>query len=379
MKRLAKKPVFIILAFIIVLGLIPVPAFAIDADHSLQEWIIPEYNGTPEIRQDVFSSTLTAEDVPEYSDLDVLSVSDYPDFYIWLAENNTPFLFLSPLDDLGRTGTAIACIGPETLATEPRREIGDIQPSGWHTVRYDDIITDHYLYNRAHLLGYQLTGINDVKENLITGTCYMNAGGMLVFEETVADYINQTGNHVLYRVSPIYREEADLVAYAVQMEAWSIEDDGEGVCFNVLVYNRQPGIIIDYASGDSEVDPHYSIEELQALDGDTEQEESGPRAIPTPEPTPTPSPTPKPTPTPTLEPTPTPTPKPTPTPTPKPTPTAAPVRSSTNYVANKNTKKFHYTWCSSVSQIKASNRWDFTGDRSDLIAMGYVPCKKCNP
>lgn len=155
------------------------------------------------------------------------------------------------LDDLGRCGTAFANIGPELMPTEPRGEIGSVQPSGWHTVRYDDLIDGNYLYNRCHLIGYQLAGENANECNLITGTRYLNNEGMLPFENMVADYVQETGNHVLYRVTPDFRGE-ELVARGVEMEAYSLEDDGAGICFHVYVYNVQPGIVIDYATGESQ-------------------------------------------------------------------------------------------------------------------------------
>ena len=136
------------------------------------------------------------------------------------------------------------------MPTEKRGEIGMIKPTGWHTVRYDDIIQDKYLYNRCHLIGYQLTGENANERNLITGTRYLNVEGMLPFENLVADYIKETGNHVLYRVSPVFDGD-NLVAEGVQMEAESVEDGGEGVCYNVFCYNVQPGVEIDYATGES--------------------------------------------------------------------------------------------------------------------------------
>ena len=156
----------------------------------------------------------------------------------------------SPLDSLGRCGQAYAMICRQLMPDKERESIREVKPSGWHTVRYDDLIQDKYLYNRCHLIGYQLAGENANERNLITGTRYMNTEGMLPFEIQVADYVRYTGNHVLYRVSPIY-EGRDLVARGVKMEAYSIEDSGEGVCLNVFVYNVQPGIEIDYATGES--------------------------------------------------------------------------------------------------------------------------------
>lgn len=152
-------------------------------------------------------------------------------------------------DWLGRCGMAMACIGTELMPTEERGSIGQVKPSGWHTVRYD-IVEGKYLYNRCHLIGYQLTGENANENNLITGTRYMNVEGMLPFEDMVAAYVKYTGNHVLYRVTPIY-EGQNLLASGVTIEGYSVEDQGAGICFYVYVYNAQPGIGIDYATGES--------------------------------------------------------------------------------------------------------------------------------
>lgn len=152
------------------------------------------------------------------------------------------------LDELERCGITYACIDKSMMPTETRGSIGMIKPSGWHTVRYDDLISDKYLYNRCHLIGYQLTGQNANKQNLITGTRALNVTGMLPFENEVAEYIKETGNHVLYRVTPIFKGD-NLVCSGVQMEAQSLEDDG--ISFNIFAYNSQPGILIDYKTGDS--------------------------------------------------------------------------------------------------------------------------------
>ena len=143
-------------------------------------------------------------------------------------------------------------VGQELMPAdgEKRGSIGQVKPTGWHTVKYD-CVDGKYLYNRCHLIGWQLTAENANKQNLITGTRYLNIEGMLPFENMVADYVKETGNHVLYRVTPVF-EGSNLVASGVQMEAWSVEDDGEGICFNVYCYNVQPGVEIDYASGESQ-------------------------------------------------------------------------------------------------------------------------------
>ena len=153
------------------------------------------------------------------------------------------------LDDLGRCGVATALVSPRTMPTEERGSIGMVRPSGWQTVRYS-FVDGQYLYNRCHLIGYQLTGENANEKNLITGTRYLNVEGMLPFENMVADYVKETGNHVLYRVTPIFTGD-DLVADGVEMEALSMEDDGEGISFHIFAYNNQPGISINYATGDS--------------------------------------------------------------------------------------------------------------------------------
>jgi len=155
----------------------------------------------------------------------------------------------SELDYLGRCGPAFAKVGIETMPSQERGEIGMVKPSGWKTIKYDNV-DGKYLYNRCHLIGYQLTAENANEKNLITGTRYMNVEGMLPFENMVAEYVRETKNHVLYRVTPIFEGE-NLVASGVQIEAKSIEDNGEGICFNVYVYNNQPGININYSNGNS--------------------------------------------------------------------------------------------------------------------------------
>ncbi len=161
--------------------------------------------------------------------------------------------YYSSLDVLGRCGVCVANIGKDIMPTEERGEIGSIRPSGWQTVKYNGIVEGNYLYNRCHLIGYLLTGENANERNLMTGTRYLNVEGMAGFENKVADYVKGTGNHVLYRVTPVF-DGADLVAKGVQIEARSVEDNGEGILFNVFCYNVQPGIIIHYADGSSELE-----------------------------------------------------------------------------------------------------------------------------
>lgn len=176
----------------------------------------------------------------------------------------------SQLDYLGRCGSAYANVGPETMPTREREPIGMVRPSGWQTVRYD-FVDGSYLYNRCHLIGYQLTAENANELNLITGTRYFNVQGMLPYENQVADYVRETGNHVLYRVTPVY-DGLDLVARGVEMEALSVEDGGTGLCFHVFVYNVQPGVDIDYATGESrpvEVSGSEGADELYILNVST--------------------------------------------------------------------------------------------------------------
>ena len=163
----------------------------------------------------------------------------------------------SKLDSLGRCGVAYACIGKDIMPTEERGSIGQVRPSGWHLVKYD-IVDGKYLYNRCHLVGYQLAGENANTKNLITGTRYLNVEGMLPFENKIANYVENTGNHVLYRVTPIFEGE-NLLASGVQMEAYSVEDKGTGICFNVYVYNVQPGVTINYATGESRLTETGSV------------------------------------------------------------------------------------------------------------------------
>ena len=201
--------------------------------------------------------------LPEYSGAEAESVEEIPPFSgdSYVAVNgNVPFFRpeeitgksyeeYAELDSLGRCGVTMACIGIDIMPTEDRGDIGSVKPTGWQSVKYD-CVDGKYLYNRCHLIGFQLAGENANKRNLITGTRYLNIEGMLPFENLVADYVQETKNHVLYRVTPLFDGE-DLVAHGVLMEGYSVEDEGEGVCFCVYAYNVQPGIIIDYTTGES--------------------------------------------------------------------------------------------------------------------------------
>lgn len=195
------------------------------------------------------AQSVSLDQIPEYAGEPFVILQDnQPNFDL---EDLTlePFETYSDLDSLGRCGVAYANICLDIMPTESRGEIGQVKPTGWHTVKYD-CVDGKYLYNRCHLIGYQLAGENANRQNLITGTRYLNVTGMLPFENMVDDYVEDTENHVLYRVTPIFDGD-NLVASGVQMEAFSVEDEGEGVCFNVYVYNVQPGVAIDYATGES--------------------------------------------------------------------------------------------------------------------------------
>lgn len=197
-------------------------------------------------------SEAVALNIPKYNGKPYVEVNHNQPFFDKDDITTEPFETYSDLDYLGRCGTAFANICKELMPTEERGEIGMIKPTGWHTIKYPDLIEDRYLYNRCHLIGYQLSGENANEKNLITGTRYMNVEGMLPFENWVAEYVRETNYHVIYRVTPVF-EGDDLVAKGVLMEAYSAEDRGEGICFCVFVYNVQPGIEIDYKTGDSKI------------------------------------------------------------------------------------------------------------------------------
>lgn len=253
------------------------------------------------------------DDIPPFSGEPYVAVNGNEPSFLPGEMTTSSYEVYSPLDALGRCGVASACVGVDLMPTEERESIGQVKPSGWQTVKYD-CVDGKYLYNRCHLIGFQLTGENANKQNLITGTRYMNVEGMLPFENMVADYVKETENHVLYRVTPIYDGDA-LVAGGVQMEALSVEDEGKGVSFNVYVYNSQPGVEIDYATGES------------WLEGGDRPE--------------TPA--------------------------------------ETAYVLNTSSKKFHLPSCSGAASIGEANRQDFSGSREELMNRGYDPCGTCKP
>lgn len=198
--------------------------------------------------------------IPAYEGAAYVEVNGNVPYFTEADYTTESFESYSELDNLGRCGTAFACIGEDIMPTEKRDEVGQVKPSGWHTVRYDGIVDGNYLYNRCHLIGYQLSGENANTRNLITGTRYLNIEGMLPFENMVADYVKETKNHVLYRVTPVFDGD-NLLANGVLMEGRSMEDGGAGISFCVFAYNVQPSISINYANGESAyIEPEPSPE-----------------------------------------------------------------------------------------------------------------------
>ena len=280
------------------------------------------------------SQNFSLDSVPAFSGKPYVTLNNNQPYFTSDEIKSTSFEKYSPLDHLGRSGVALSCLGTALMPSEERGAIGNIKPSGWHTVKYD-IVDGKYLYNRCHLIGYQLSGENANIKNLITGTRYMNINGMLPFENMVADYIKESNNHVMYRVNPIYNGN-NLVASGITMEAYSVEDSGEGICFNVYVYNVQPGIYIDYATGDSSL-----LENENDTDSRNTSEYAASSNI---------------TDNQTID-----------------------ISENNTYIVNKNTKKFHLPSCSGAKNIKASNIQEYTGSRDNLILQGYSACKSCNP
>ena len=263
---------------------------------------------------------------PEQSSFDLSQVPAYSGEPYVVVNNNIPFFKdsdltteafekYSDLDSLGRCGAAYANVCQEIMPTEKRGAIGMVKPTGWQTVKYD-WVDGKYLYNRCHLIGYQVSGENANEKNLITGTRYLNVDGMLPFENLVADYVHETDHHVLYRVTPVF-ENSNLVASGVLMEAQSVEDDD--VLFCVYCYNVQPKVTIDYATGESHASEDTNIQETSQSTGEQ------------------------------------------------------------TYIVNENTKKFHLPSCSSVKDMNSGNKRKFTGDRQELLDEGYSACKTCHP
>jgi len=275
---------------------------------------------------------ITAQSASDYVNYDLSNIPDYdgkayvelngnvPEFSKSEKTYSESFEEYGKLDSLGRCTYAVSCIGKDLMPTEKRGSIGSVKPSGWHISKYD-FVDGKYLYNRCHLIGYQLTAENANERNLITGTRYLNVEGMLPFENDVADYIEITNNHVYYKVTPIF-EGNNLVANGVQMQAYSVEDNGQGISFNVYCYNVQPGVAIDYATGDN-----------QAVTSSSASVTS----------------------------------------------TSSDVADKKTYIVNTKTKKFHNPDCDGVKKMSSSNKKKYKGTRDSLISNGYSPCQKCNP
>lgn len=261
------------------------------------------------------------EDIPAYSGAPYIPVNNNVPGFTAKDLTAASFETYSDLDSLGRCGEAYASVGRELMPREKRGSISKVKPSGWHSVEYDSV-EGKSLYNRCHLIGYQLTAENANEKNLITGTRYLNTEGMLPFENMAADYVKETGNHVLYRVTPVF-EGKNLVASGVQIEGMSVEDEGDEILFNVYCYNVQPGISINYANGDSRLDGKSGKKEAK----ESKKKEFAPAS----------------------------------------------------YILNTSTKKFHIPSCASVKQMKESNTEKFTGGRDEVTSMGYDPCGRCNP
>lgn len=271
-------------------------------------------------------SYVTVDDVPAYSGEPYVEVNDNQPEFTEEELTTVSYEDYSELDELGRCQSAEACIGQDLMPTETRESISSVKPTGWKNKSYDTV-DGGYVYNRCHLIGFQLTGENANEENLITGTRYMNVEGMLPFEDEVAAYIKETDKHVMYRVTPVF-EGDDLIASGVQMQAESVEDDGAGISFNVYVYNVQPYVVIDYRTGENWEGDEIAEPEGKWADG-TEAEPSDTK--------------------------------------------------EQMYILNKNTKKFHKPECSGAKKIKAKNKGEYTGSRQTLIDEGYEPCGNCNP
>ena len=341
-KRIVWFMFILMLLFASVPGCIAVPVtstieLGVTTETTLENLTTPvSEEETSEIISEKDTSAVEPEKEPEtkpvvgFSKFDIKQVPAYSNKPYVVINNNNPYFTnnemtqnsyesYAKLDALGRCGITIACVGKDIMPTEDRGSIGNVKPTGWHTVKYD-CVDGKYLYNRCHLIGFQLTGENANTSNLITGTRYLNVDGMLPFENMVADYVKETNNHVMYRVTPIF-EGNNLVATGVLMEAKSVEDNGDGILFCVFCYNVQPGVTIDYATGESQLTENVEVPSVES-------------------------------------------------------PTQVPTETKVTYVLNTNTKKFHLESCSS---LPTSNRQDYEGTRDEVVAMGYSPCGRCKP
>ena len=267
------------------------------------------------------AETLSENNLPEYAGKPYQIVNgNEPAFTDQLKSSAKAFENYTKLDSLKRCGAALACLGKETMPTEKRGSISSVKPSGWKSYTYD-FVDGGSLYNRCHLIGFQLSAENANERNLITGTRYMNTQGMLPFENMTADYIKETDYHVLYRVTPIF-VGSELVARGVQMEAYSVEDEGDGVCFNVYCFNVQPGVEINYKTGESKL-----AEQSKSVSTTAKQQNE----------------------------------------------------KTSEFILNTSSHKFHKPDCNSVGNISDKNKSSFKGTRQELIDKGYKPCGACNP
>ena len=306
-----------------------------------------------EEESDISPKASETDTIKEYSGKAFIELNgNIPIFSEDEKKSTEAFENYSELDSLGRCGVAFANICKEIMPTEERGEIGDVKPSGWHTVKYPEIIEDRYLYNRSHLIAYSLAGENANEKNLITGTRYLNQETMQIFELKVLDYVRSTENHVLYRVTPVF-EGDNLLAEGVQMEAWSVEDEGQGICFNVFCYNVQPGIEIDYATGESKVaDESATSENLDTEEADENSEKIDDKTESITENT-----------------------------------TEAADNNNDNetdfekqtrtYILNTNSMKIHLPDCKSVGDMAEHNKLEYEGSISELRKKGYKPCGRC--
>lgn len=299
------------------------------ANKKTEDSEIPAYSGSP--------SVTVNDNKPEFTKSEITKVS---------------FESYGELDELGRCTPAMASIGEDLMPTKDRESISMVKPSGWDQEKYPGLVDSDppYLYNRCHMIGFQLTGENANEQNLITGTRYMNVEGMLPYENEVADYIRSTGNHVMYRVTPVF-EGKNLLCDGVNIEALSVEDNGKGVSFNVYCYNVQPGVIIDYTDGSNKLDKNYKADQYKKSDSNNgktsfsldEFTSSGSGNS-----------------------------------------TENVTRSTSektySYIGNKNSHVFHYPDCSSVSDMKEKNKVYFEdATREEVMEQGFRPCGRCKP
>ena len=306
-------------------------------------------------------SVCRLEDIPDYQGKAFVEIEGNKPSFSEKELSQKAFEHYSNLDSLGRCGTACANVCPETMPKDERESISEVHPSGWQVSNYPDLIEDDSLYNRCHLIAFSLAGENANEKNLITGTRYMNTEGMQPFELEILEYIRSTGNHVLYRVTPIFNGD-DLVAAGVEMEAMSVEDQGRGISFHVFAYNVQPGVVIDYKTGDNKRDLNSSKAEAdtertdqnpdddgrdtngqeEAADNSRDKDEQKEAADDSRD-------------------------------------TEGQKESAGGYVLNKNTHKFHNPSCPSVSDIKDKNKLHSEESREKIIEEGYEPCGQCRP